>query len=151
MTVVFSCPEQLNRWTWHWLTESLTEGTFTFDIQKRPKRFVKHLTRELRRLKLGITCPKCQLTSGYVFISAVGGTFITAFLRLCLRCRLAVICLDVFKINSFSWRQKPRHWCSPTLDRKGREWVRECVCLNSLGISLGVSSKRCALNLPPNS
>ena len=31
---IFSCPEQLNRWPCHSLTHSLTEGTFTFDIQK---------------------------------------------------------------------------------------------------------------------
>ena len=32
----FSCPEQLNRWPCHWLTDSLTEShsTFSFDIQR---------------------------------------------------------------------------------------------------------------------
>ena len=36
--IFFSCPEQLNRWPCHslthWLTDWLTEGTFTFEIQR---------------------------------------------------------------------------------------------------------------------
>ena len=32
--VFFSCPEQLNRWPCHWLTESLTHSTLPIDIQK---------------------------------------------------------------------------------------------------------------------
>ena len=35
---VFSCPQQLNRWPCHWLTDSLTHwlshSTFTFDIKR---------------------------------------------------------------------------------------------------------------------
>ena len=35
---LFSCPKQLNRWPCHslthWLTHSLTQGTFTFDTHK---------------------------------------------------------------------------------------------------------------------
>ena len=30
----FRCPEQLNRWPCHWVTESLTQGTLLIDIQR---------------------------------------------------------------------------------------------------------------------
>ena len=34
--LVFSCPQQLNRWPCHSLTQSVTQGTFTFDITEWP-------------------------------------------------------------------------------------------------------------------
>ena len=37
VVVIFSCPQQLNRWPCHWLSQSLT---FTFDITEWPERLV---------------------------------------------------------------------------------------------------------------
>ena len=60
--IIFSYPEQLNRWPCHSPTHSVTQGTFTFDIQRatleRDLWPLRHLIRVMNRNDLTISREK---------------------------------------------------------------------------------------------